>query len=66
MPPVRSLWPVRPMRDGWSPLDLPIETIDRAALVLLGIGPEVEVVEPVELRQSIGAIAGQIVRRAGA
>lgn len=36
--------------DGWSRVALPIETIDHAALMLLGIGPELRVLEPEALR----------------
>ncbi len=50
--------------DGWSRLSLPIETVDQAALALLAIGPEVEVIEPAPLRARLRSLAAQIVRRA--
>jgi predicted DNA-binding transcriptional regulator YafY len=53
-----------PDGEGWSRLDLPIETIDQAALLLLGIGPEIEVVAPPELRERLRALAEQVLVRA--
>jgi predicted DNA-binding transcriptional regulator YafY len=52
-----------PDADGWSPLAFPVEAAERAALTLLGIGPEVEVVEPAELRATVRALAEQVARR---
>jgi predicted DNA-binding transcriptional regulator YafY len=52
-----------PEADGWSRLLLPIEAADRAALTLLGIGPEVEVLEPAPLRERVRALAAEIARR---
>jgi predicted DNA-binding transcriptional regulator YafY len=43
--------------DGWSRLSLPIETIDHAALMLLGIGPEIRVLQPDALRLRLHALA---------
>jgi hypothetical protein len=47
--------------DGWSRIALPIETIDHAALALLGVGPEVEIVEPAELRARVRELAEEVV-----
>lgn len=47
--------------DGWSRLSLPIETIDQAALTLLGIGPEIVVVAPDALRLRLREFAAAIV-----
>jgi predicted DNA-binding transcriptional regulator YafY len=52
-----------PEADGWSPLALPVEAVERAALTLLGIGPEVEVLEPAELREAVRALAAEIAAR---
>lgn len=52
-----------PDADGWALVLLPIENIDQAALALLGIGPEVEVVEPRALRDRVREMARQVVRR---
>lgn len=53
-----------PGEDGWSPLSLPIETIEQAALTLLGIGPEVEVAAPAGLRERLRSLAEQVLLRA--
>jgi len=50
--------------EGWARLRFPIEHVDQAALALLGVGPEVEVLEPVELRVRLRDLAQQIARRA--
>lgn len=49
--------------EGWSCLSLPIETIDHAALTLLGIGPEVVVLAPDALRLRLRDLAADIVDR---
>ena len=54
-----------PDDDGWSHVALPIETIDHAALTLLGIGPEIIVLEPEALRDRLRALADDVVRRCG-
>ena len=48
---------------GWSCLSLPIETIDHAALTLLGIGPEIVVLAPDALRLRLRDLATDIVDR---
>ena len=49
-----------PDQEGWAVVNLPIETIDKAALTLLGLGPEVRVIEPIELRESLRDLAEQV------
>ena len=48
---------------GWSCLSLPIETLDHAALTLLGIGPEIVVLAPNALRLRLRDLAADIVDR---
>ncbi len=50
-------------KDGWSQLSFPIENIDHAALLLLAIGPEIEVLEPAMLQARLRELAEQIVMR---
>lgn len=49
--------------DGWHIVKLPLETIESAAPALLGIGPEVDVIEPVELRVEIARLAKLVLQR---
>lgn len=49
--------------EGWSCLSLPIETLDHAALTLLGIGPEVVVLAPDALRLRLRDLAADVVHR---
>jgi predicted DNA-binding transcriptional regulator YafY len=51
---------------GWSRLELPYENIEQAALALLGIGPELRVDAPVELRVRIRELAQQVAKNARA
>ena len=51
--------------DGWSRLSLPIETIDHAALTLLGIGPEIVVIAPDALRVRLRELAAEVVGHCG-
>lgn len=53
-----------PNADGWASLRLHVETPDRAALVLLGLGPEIEVLGPPELRARLRNLAEQVLLRA--
>jgi predicted DNA-binding transcriptional regulator YafY len=53
-----------PGAEGWSGLELPIETVGQAALLLLGIGPEIEVVAPAALRERLRELAEQVLMRA--
>ena len=52
-----------PDKAGRSRVVLPTETIEQAAMALLSLGPEVEVLEPVALRQRVRALAAEVVRR---
>jgi predicted DNA-binding transcriptional regulator YafY len=52
-----------PDADGWRPVDFPLETISSAAPILLGIGPEIDVIEPAELRTAIGRLAHDVLKR---
>lgn len=54
-----------PDSDGWARVALPIETVEQAALALLGIGPEIRVVEPRELRHRLRALAEETARKNG-
>lgn len=47
-------------KDGWAQIELPIETIEQAALLLLSIGPEFDVLAPAELARAIHNIAQSI------
>jgi predicted DNA-binding transcriptional regulator YafY len=49
-----------PDRDGWARVRLPIENVDQAALLLLGLGPEIEVIEPEVVREQLHELARQI------
>jgi predicted DNA-binding transcriptional regulator YafY len=52
-----------PAADGWARCQFPIENIEQAALLFLGIGPEIEVLEPSTLRARISEMAKALVRR---
>jgi len=54
----------KPDAKGWAKLSLPIENVEQAALALLGIGPEVEVLEPTAVRARLKQLAQQTARRA--
>lgn len=43
----------------WQTINLPIETIEHAAQMLLGIGPELGVIAPLALRQRLRELAWQ-------
>lgn len=49
--------------DGWHIVKLPLETIESAAPALLGIGPEIEVIEPVALGVEIARLAKLVLQR---
>lgn len=49
--------------DGWHIVKLPLETIESAAPALLGIGPEIEVIEPAALREEIARLAELVLQR---
>ncbi len=46
---------------GWARLQFPIENFEHAARQLLGIGAEVEVLEPPKLREAIRSLAARII-----
>lgn len=48
---------------GWCRLVLPLESITEAAPMLLGIGPEIEVIAPDDLRAEIARLALEVVSR---
>ncbi len=47
--------------DGWANVTLPIETNEQAALAMLGIGPEIIVIQPEDLRAQLRALAKKVV-----
>lgn len=49
--------------DGWTRVELPIESVDQATLLLLGLGPDVRAVAPPELRARVHALAHDIARQ---
>ena len=49
--------PISPDAEGWAELDIPIEEIGWAAREMIRIGPEVEVLEPPELRARLREMA---------
>jgi predicted DNA-binding transcriptional regulator YafY len=51
-----------PDAEGWARLDLPIENADQAALALLGLGPEVEVLAPAAVRDRLRTYGEQMIR----
>lgn len=53
-----------PSADGWVEVTLPIETVEQAALALLGIGPQIEVIEPEAVRARLRELAKEIIERA--
>lgn len=52
-----------PDAEGWAVVRLPIEQVDQAALVVLGLGPEAEVLDPIELRDRVRVLAAAVARR---
>lgn len=51
-----------PDKEGWTTLTLPVESADVAFTQLFGFGPELEVLEPVELRARFADSAGRTAR----
>ena len=49
-----------PDAEGWLSIELIYETMDGARSELLGLGPDVEVIEPAELRASLIAQAERV------
>ncbi|MET0553197.1 MAG: WYL domain-containing protein [Vicinamibacteria bacterium] len=52
-----------PDPDGWTRVRLPIESVEQAALALLGLGPEVEVLAPDALRALTRTLALEVARK---
>lgn len=46
---------------GWTTVTFPIENVQHAARLLLGIGPDVEALEPSELREAICMVATRMI-----
>lgn len=57
----QALAEAKPDAPGWVRVALPIESLEQAALLVLGLGSEARVVEPAALRQRVLALAQQIV-----
>ena len=45
---------------GWTEVQFPYENEDQIALALLGIGPEIEVTSPAEVKAAVAALAREI------
>ncbi|MDP1749628.1 MAG: YafY family protein [Reyranella sp.] len=54
-----------PEKDGWVRVTIPIESIDQAAVDLLRLGSDAEVLKPVALRRRLAKAAREIVRLYG-
>lgn len=54
-----------PDAQGRRSLDLPIESIEAAAPILLGIGPELDIEGPSDLRETVAGLAQAVARRLG-
>jgi predicted DNA-binding transcriptional regulator YafY len=52
-----------PDPEGWRGLSLPVESVEDAALMLLGVGPELEVLEPPPLRRRVADLAEAVAQR---
>lgn len=61
----RAIGAGRENADGWRTILLPIETVDQAAHLLLGLGVDVDVIGPEILRARVGALARGIADRIG-
>jgi predicted DNA-binding transcriptional regulator YafY len=46
--------------NGWARVTLPIETVEQAAFALLGIGPEIVVIEPSAVRDQLRTLAENV------
>ena len=49
--------------EGWHIVNLPLETIESAAPALLGIGPEIDIIEPVALSLEIARLAKLVLQK---
>jgi predicted DNA-binding transcriptional regulator YafY len=52
-----------PDADGWARTTLPIESTRHALHALMQLGPDVEVLEPPELRDLVATAARELARR---
>lgn len=52
-----------PDPQGWAQVELPTEHTEQAALLVLSLGPEAEVLAPPELRQTVAQWAGEMARQ---
>jgi predicted DNA-binding transcriptional regulator YafY len=52
----------QPDAEGWAAFALPFETTQQAALLLLSLGPEIEVLSPADLRAEVASLAKAVVR----
>jgi predicted DNA-binding transcriptional regulator YafY len=59
----RAVADARASKDGALRIELPVESVEHAALMLLAVGPELTVVEPAALRARLGELATAIARR---
>lgn len=53
-------WDPAPDADGWVRLQLPFEKLEYAMAALLGLGADVEVLEPAELRSRMAEMAAEL------
>ena len=51
-----------PARDGWRQVEVPIESVDQAAIDFLKLGADAEVLKPVELRRHIARTAREMAK----
>jgi predicted DNA-binding transcriptional regulator YafY len=51
-----------PDKDGWVQITMPIESIEQAAIDLLHLGTEAEVLKPKELRRRLAATAREMAK----
>ncbi|MFZ5637330.1 MAG: helix-turn-helix transcriptional regulator [Pseudomonadota bacterium] len=59
----RAVAEALPDTDGWSRAILPIEHVEQAARLVLGLGPEAQVLAPDELRARVHEMAREIAQR---
>jgi predicted DNA-binding transcriptional regulator YafY len=53
----------QPDAKGWQILQLPIEAIEASAPQFLGIGPEIDIISPIALRDAVRKLAEQVAIR---
>lgn len=52
-----------PDAEGWCILELPFETPDQVALIILGLGPEVMILAPDDVRDTVRVLAHRVLER---